>query len=76
MGWRCAECGKAEEGKKFAIDAVCHHCGKPLCRTHQNRIGDDAFHGHEGQSSRAVHCPQCRRRHHAALFQGDAGQPR
>jgi hypothetical protein len=60
MSWECAECN-AREDRQTRIDAVCHHCGKPLCRWDRVLVADLAFAG--GQV--AVHCGPCKRRHHA-----------
>ena len=41
MAWECAVCRKKEDpsGKdSVKIDAVCHHCGKPLCNDSRHRI--------------------------------------
>lgn len=70
MQWRCNECGRAEYKRKVVVDAVCHHCGKTLCRSHQIEITDDAFDKDSGMGSyRAVHCHDCRRRYHPIIFQ-------
>ncbi len=39
MSWECGECN-AREDRHTRIDAVCHHCGKPLCREDQIWIAD------------------------------------
>ena len=63
MAWECAECNVQD--RKNRIDGVCHHCGKPLCRTDQVLIPDDAFAALSGEASgAAVHCRACRRQHH------------
>jgi hypothetical protein len=50
------------------IDAVCHHCGKPLCRDDRVLIPDLVFATHPGGAgAEAVHCRSCRRRHHATM---------
>jgi 5-methylcytosine-specific restriction endonuclease McrA len=60
--WECAECNRQSR-----IDGVCHHCGKPLCRSDQVLIADDAFAASSGEASKvAVHCRACRRQHHPA----------
>lgn len=70
MQWSCAECGRVERSRKVVVDAVCHHCGKLLCRAHQNTIIDDAFDtGSEPATIRAMHCQDCLRRFHPILFQ-------
>jgi hypothetical protein len=60
MAWECAECNSKESGGK-KIDAVCHHCGKPLCREDQVEILDNAF---SGAAPTAIHCDSCRRKYH------------
>jgi len=68
--WECGECGLVEghrmEGtdEVVQIDAVCHHCGKPLCREDQHFITDDAFSRKSPVDlPQACHCSACRRRH-------------
>jgi hypothetical protein len=63
MTWECAECNV--EDRQNRIDAICHHCGKPLCRNDQVLIPDNAFAASSGEASQvAVHCRTCRRQHH------------
>jgi hypothetical protein len=65
MAWECAECNTPDS----KIDAVCHHCGKPLCRDDRIVILDDAFAGVPGQrGTAAVHCRKCRRRYHSGAI--------
>jgi hypothetical protein len=65
MAWECAECNSPEE-RDSPIDAVCHHCGKPLCRGDRVVVADRAFSGVAGAMGRtAIHCRACKRRHHA-----------
>ncbi|WP_290054904.1 hypothetical protein [Amycolatopsis solani] len=54
----------------MVIDAVCHHCGKRLCRQHQLAVVDDAFAATDSDGliptdRIAIHCESCRRAHHA-----------
>ncbi|MFJ1762957.1 hypothetical protein ACIOD2_21780 [Amycolatopsis sp. NPDC088138] len=79
MAWECSDCNAREDEKeKVVVDAVCHHCGKPLCRDHQVIVGqDEAFApaAPEEPALRdrsAVHCESCRRTHHsrATLLEG------
>lgn len=61
MAWSCGECG-ASEGRdgETVIDAVCHHCGKLLCRQHQRWIEDLAFAAPRGGAAvQACHCSSC-----------------
>jgi len=65
VSWECADCNT--EDRKSRINGVCHHCGKPLCRSDQVLIADDAFATVLGGASQAaVHCRDCRRKHHLA----------
>jgi hypothetical protein len=71
MHWRCAECGRAEDARQcVAVDAACHHCGKVLCSTHQVVVAADSAFAPSGAASRAVHCRDCRRRHHRIVGSG------
>jgi hypothetical protein len=77
MAWECSDCNAREDEQgAVVVDAVCHHCGKPLCRAHQvNVVLDDAFTA-SGltavglaalpalQGLGAVHCDSCGRTHH------------
>lgn len=64
MTWECAEC-HTPESKGKPIDAVCHHCGRPLCREDRVLIPDLVFAATPGEvSAQAVHCRSCRREHH------------
>jgi len=69
MQWECAECGAAEGqlldgGTRVAIDAACHHCGKPLCQKHRIVIDDPAL-APTLTSARAVyHCAACKKQFH------------
>jgi hypothetical protein len=68
MSWHCAEC-HAPEDSVNRVDAVCHHCGKPLCRQDQVLIPDEAFAPASGPSDRnAVHCRPCHRQFHPMAF--------
>lgn len=65
MAFECAECAPGESpGNK--LSSVCHHCGKPLCKAHGRVVSTDrAFSDAPGKLDRsAVHCDDCRRRHH------------
>jgi hypothetical protein len=65
MAWECAECNTPDR----KIDAVCHHCGKPLCRADRIVIIDDAFASTRAQRGpAAVHCRACRRRYHSGAI--------
>jgi hypothetical protein len=65
MTWKCAVCGEVDGRKNIVVNAVCHHCGKPLCEKHQVIVQDRDF-GHDDDNPRvwAVHCKECRRKHH------------
>jgi hypothetical protein len=64
--WRCGQCDEAEGGtfqdsdEDVKVDAVCHHCGKPLCQRHRRLRIDEGF----SRTPRArrpdsVHCTTC-----------------
>lgn len=67
-GWMCGHCERVEDGKEriegtdelLVVDAVCHHCGKPLCQEHQRRRIDEGF-SYERREGRpeSVHCNTC-----------------
>lgn len=72
--WECAECN-AKESRDKKIDAVCHHCGKPLCHQDQIKIADNAFSGAGLAAPTAIHCWSCKRKYHVgAVPLGQAGQ--
>lgn len=65
MSWKCAVCGELDGRKNAVVNAVCHHCGKPLCAKHQVVLRDPAFgHDQENPPVWAVHCKECGRKHH------------
>lgn len=65
MPWECGDCRRVEKKPEIIIDAVCHHCGKPLCQEHRKEIVDDAFSNCAGPVSQvAYHCDECLRTHH------------
>jgi hypothetical protein len=65
-GWTCGVCN-AVEGRRIEatdedvqVDAICHHCGKLLCRTHQYARIDEVFsQGGRAGPAEAVHCIDC-----------------
>lgn len=61
MTWECAECHRAE-GKGVRIDAVCHHCGKPLCRDDRKLVPADSVFSEPAAD--AVHCRSCKSEYH------------
>lgn len=65
MSWKCVVCGELDGRKGVVVNAVCHHCGKPLCIKHQVVLQDPAF-GHDRENPRAtaVHCKECWRKYH------------
>lgn len=67
--WECAECNSREtDSGTVRINAVCHHCGKPLCQKDRTQIIDNAFSSEHGPAGRsAFHCRPCRRLHHPPL---------
>jgi hypothetical protein len=57
--------------------AVCHHCGRPVCRDHRAWLLDPVFHGLGRDWDRAVHCPACHSARHPQLTpQGEPAAPR
>lgn len=63
MAWECAEC------LREAMAAVCHHCGKPLCKEHAVIVADDALSDHKGPlNDHAVHCEDCQKQHHPSAL--------
>jgi hypothetical protein len=67
MTWECAEC-QASDAQRNRIDAVCHHCGKLLCRQDRQVIADVAFDPAGGEANQtAVHCRACLRRYHTRI---------
>ena len=65
VAWECAECHRREEEDQIRINAVCHHCGKPLCRDDRVLIADIAFATAPGETRQeAVHCKACKRLYH------------
>ena len=64
MSWECAEC-HVPEAPENQIDAVCHHCGKPLCRDDRVLHVDEVFAARRGEvGAAAVHCRACKREYH------------
>ncbi len=64
MSWECAVCNTRED-QHNRIDAVCHHCGKPLCRGDRMEIADYMFTNAPGRIGQAAwHCKQCKDEHH------------
>ena len=62
MSWECAECGAVEGKDGVKIEAMCHHCGKPLCQKHRLRVADEAFSSDSTPISRAAyHCDECKK---------------
>lgn len=78
MSWKCGACGRHEgdrmevddPGFQIEVNAVCHHCGTPLCNWHRDDascqywIDDEAFAEDTGDGRRACHCRACLHRHH------------
>ena len=62
---RIDDIATALRNRRTRIDAVCHHCGKPLCREDRVLIADVAFAAFAGEAgTEAVHCRPCKRQHH------------
>lgn len=62
MIWECGNCSQSES-RELVVNAVCHHCGTPLCREDQYLVVDRAFSGSLADR-RAVHCRPCRDEYH------------
>jgi NMD protein affecting ribosome stability and mRNA decay len=62
MAWECDFCKKE-------MSAVCHHCGRPLCRAHGAVIEDEVFAASDAQAAptTAVHCRQCKDKYHPRI---------
>ena len=61
MAYRCGDCGEPK------IEAVCHHCGRPLCEKHQVKIRDGAF-SSTHRIAEAYHCGSCREKFHTTMI--------
>jgi hypothetical protein len=60
MVWECDVCNEKQDEI-----AVCHHCGRLLCRRHQQVIIEFALSRVDGPIERkACHCKSCRKRYH------------
>jgi len=67
MTWECAECHATGDDRRLP-NAVCHHCGKLLCRADQRVIADVAFDPAGGEADQtAIHCRACWRQHHLLI---------
>ena len=65
MTLECAVCNTPDGKDGKALDAVCHHCGKPLCQEHRVLILDEQFANRGVPVPRAAyHCSACRQAHH------------
>lgn len=65
MPWECSECKMVEGDNDVSISAVCHHCGRPLCKSDRHLINDDVFSSLPDQATpRAYHCEACRKAYH------------
>lgn len=70
MSFRCEHCSKTEPTIK--VVAVCHHCGKPLCKDDAIGLHDPAFATEVGEAAPiAVHCRPCRERYHSRIKPGE-----
>ena len=65
MPLQCAVCGVLDGKDGQVLDAVCHHCGKPLCANHRILILDEQFANRGVPVPRnAYHCSSCRQAYH------------
>lgn len=60
MSWRCGKCGEVDGKIDNRVNAVCHHCGKPLCQDHRIEILDEVF----SSDCKAYHCEECKKNFH------------
>lgn len=66
MSLQCAVCSATDGKDGQVVDAVCHHCGKPLCTHHRILILDEQFANRGAPTPRnAYHCATCRQTYHA-----------
>jgi hypothetical protein len=80
MSWTCGECrrthGERETGNggpeiEVEVNALCHHCGKPLCNRETDSgscqfwVPDDAFSIEDDSLPVACHCRECAETHHS-----------
>jgi hypothetical protein len=68
MAWECSDCGRKEQGESKIT--VCHHCGRPVCKLHQQKVvDDDAFSAWPDHTVTrvAVHCLDCWQAFHPAV---------
>jgi uncharacterized protein with PIN domain len=69
LSWECSHCGKKEPDDGVVIDAVCHHCGRPLCSKDRIAIDDEVFDSRAvPRAAVAFHCEECRKRFHPYTF--------
>jgi hypothetical protein len=66
--WVCSECGESSR----PLDAACHHCGKLLCPDHAIWLYDLAFARFKGEQTIAIHCANCKSKHHHRARSGSA----
>lgn len=75
MTWKCVDCnvpenrdpqlGPARSEEHVVVDAVCHHCGRPLCRKNRVLILDEVFSDGLGlPTATSFHCKECYRTYH------------
>ena len=64
MTLRCAFCSKPDE-----VDAVCHHCGRPLCASDKCRFAKEPDGDFSGRV-KAYHCRDCIKQHRRGLLSG------
>jgi len=73
--WICVDCntpetrdpstGRSMSEDEVVVDAVCHHCGRPICLKNRYLIADEVFPAPLGtEPTRTYHCKECYQRHH------------
>jgi len=73
MAWECSDCGRKE--KPESKITVCHHCGRPVCSVHHEKIDDGAFSAWSDQAAAnvAVHCLDCLQIFHPRATDAESG---
>lgn len=73
MAWECSDCGRKEQGEGKIT--ICHHCGRPVCKSHRARIDDDAFSAKSDHiaTTIAVHCLDCWQAFHPQATDVESG---
>ncbi len=65
MTLTCFVCQKPENSA--GLLALCHHCGRPVCREHRAWLKDPLFAAAGSAWELAAHCASCHTAEHAKL---------